>query len=104
MSPQIAKDLINKLSHWFFFSQGIPMKTPEFITGNYTLLDFIEANEIVKAANKEVMEGPGPKTLSTTFDDRLLAAAYVALSYDVQEQTHIVVNMRGCGTIQMITE
>lgn len=73
-----ARKILSDCAKWTFKHMGIDQDAPKM---DYSLEDMIRANKIVERANKRVINRGKGGTTQMVFDERGLAALYVAMSF-----------------------
>jgi hypothetical protein len=84
MSVEKAKEIVGCMVLWMMYHMEVTNDEPPKLT--YSLRELIEANDIVKKANKDAeqtpfIDGKRSRTMSLVCDDRLIAALYTAAHY-----------------------
>lgn len=81
-----AQEINGALCSYEFYGVGISEKVPGGLEG-VSLEEMIEATRIVRKIENPP-DKEGMRLMTSTCDDRLIAAIYVALNWDYQSENH----------------
>jgi len=99
MKVKEAKTIIGNIINWQMVLMGVvsreEMKINESIDmKSYSLQQLIDANIKVKECNKKI--SPSKGKFSMTCDDRIIAAIYTCLHYEVNHKISALINDKVC--------
>lgn len=115
MKIKEAKKIVGYIMAWQFVLMGVKERSEiiesikDFDIKKYSLLDLIKANKMVASENKrkeklaEYHRNKGHKvngrTVHMILADRLIAAVYVALNFEPNQEMHVIINDIGVACV-----
>lgn len=100
-----AKQIVGTMNLWQMFLMGIGNQPTEVLDGMLTLSQLMEANTKVVKWNKKQRDRQSLKGGSCeqhlTMADRLIAATYVAMNYEPDDQVKAIMGNVGVGCVKM---
>jgi hypothetical protein len=88
MTVERAQEIVGKLDDVAFITWGL-IRGPTPDLSGITLAEMVDACSIVR--EQETIEADGSRAMMAVPDDRLVAAIYAALHYDLQQEPIVII-------------